>query len=221
VSADEDFYSKYYAVTTNQGATGILHKIAHRQLESNLHEKSFSKILEIGANDGEHFKFVKIDFDEYVMTDISYKQEKEKFVFKNRKVAKQYADVQKLPFKANSFQRVITSCVLHHVANPFQALEEIRRVCQPGGTVSIHLSADPSILYRALWRVGSERKLKKLNPGLDYRFMHAREHVGNCFSIEKILKSVFSEDRILRRRFPFPWSWNLNLHSTYQIKVRK
>jgi len=218
---DKDrFYSEFYSQTSSRGATGLLHKIAHSQLEKNLFDEKYRKILEVGANQEEHLPFVKIVFDRYIMTDISYPKIEQK-VENKRNVTKVYSDVQALDFKSKSFDRVIVSCVLHHVANPFVALKEIRRVCANNGTVSIHLSADPSLLYRILWHIGSLAKLKKQDSEMDFKLNHALEHTGNCFSLETMINSVFKGDKIRKKRFPFPITWNLNLHTTYQIKVSK
>jgi hypothetical protein len=45
-----------------------------------------------------------------------------------------YADVLKLPFKADTFDLVFAQALLEHVPDPFAAVEEIRRVTKPGGT---------------------------------------------------------------------------------------
>jgi phosphatidylethanolamine/phosphatidyl-N-methylethanolamine N-methyltransferase len=216
----EKFYSEFYSQTSTKGATGLLHKIAHSQLEKNLFNEKYSKILEVGANQEEHLPFIKSTFNKYIMTDISYPKMEQKI--ENREnVIKVYSDVQALDFEPASFDRVIVSCVLHHVANPFLALKEIRRVCANNGTVSIHLSADPSLLYRILWHIGSFAKLKKQDSEMDFKLNHALEHTGNCFSIETMINAVFSGDKIRKKRFPFPITWNLNLHTTYQIKISK
>ncbi|MBM6406078.1 methyltransferase domain-containing protein [Phycicoccus sp. CSK15P-2] len=45
-------------------------------------------------------------------------------------------DVHDLPFPDGSFDVVHAHQVLQHVADPVQALREMRRVCRPGGTVA-------------------------------------------------------------------------------------
>ncbi len=46
------------------------------------------------------------------------------------------ADVHALPFPDDSFDVVHAHQVLQHVADPVQALREMRRVCRPGGVVA-------------------------------------------------------------------------------------
>jgi SAM-dependent methyltransferase len=47
------------------------------------------------------------------------------------------ADVRALPFRAASFGAVRTDRVLQHVAEPERALDELIRVCRPGGRVVV------------------------------------------------------------------------------------
>ena len=46
-----------------------------------------------------------------------------------------YGDALKLPFRNDMFDLVFSQALLEHVANPFVAVEEMRRVTRPGGTV--------------------------------------------------------------------------------------
>jgi len=41
----------------------------------------------------------------------------------------------KLPFREGTFDLVFSQALLEHVPNPFLAVEEMRRVAKPGGTV--------------------------------------------------------------------------------------
>ena len=51
-------------------------------------------------------------------------------------VAFEVGDVHALPFADDSFDVVHAHQVLQHVADPVQALREMRRVCRPGGVVA-------------------------------------------------------------------------------------
>lgn len=57
-------------------------------------------------------------------------------------------DVMKLPFKKSSFNKIICSEVLEHLADDVGCLREFRRVLAPGGTLAITV---PSHNYPFLW----------------------------------------------------------------------
>lgn len=46
-----------------------------------------------------------------------------------------YGDALKLPFRSGAFDLVFSQALLEHVRNPFAAVEEMRRVTRPGGTL--------------------------------------------------------------------------------------
>lgn len=75
-------------------------------------------ILDCGSGDralGDP-RCIALDFEQYQLPDV-------------------YADVLKLPFPDNVFDLVFSQAVLEHVRDPFQAVEEMRRITKPGGTV--------------------------------------------------------------------------------------
>lgn len=49
----------------------------------------------------------------------------------------QVASAYKLPFEENLFDVVFAHQVLQHLANPVKALQEMQRVCKPGGFVAV------------------------------------------------------------------------------------
>lgn len=57
-------------------------------------------------------------------------------------------DVMHMPFKSNSFQKIICSEVLEHLPDDVAGLKEFKRVLKPGGTVAITV---PSHNYPFLW----------------------------------------------------------------------
>ena len=71
-----------------------------------------------------------------------------KFVSENPKISFEIVDVHKTPYTDNSFDRVIATCLLHHLDNPIIALQEIRRIVKTDGIVSISLPCDPGLAYR-------------------------------------------------------------------------
>ena len=154
------------------------------------------------------------------MTDIN-----PSLIFKNNSKSKKInieykvADVQSLPFKQNSFDRVIATCIMHHLSDFEKALLEIKRVVKYEGLVSIYLSCDPGIMNRLLRKLLIIPKARKLGFN-DYDLFIAREHRNHFQSLERMIKHVFKDQNIKQRYYPFRIkSWNLNAFCTFQIEV--
>lgn len=170
-------------------------------------------ILEIGAGRGEHFRFVKSDFQKYIMTDISNwgLKEVENIIGQDARVSFELHNIEKLGFCDNSFDRVICSCVLMHVDQPYDALTEMYRVVKPGGVISFYLACDPGMLLRLIRRIFITPKNNNLD--VPYSLLVALNHRNNGCSIIDMCKHVFKNDQIKFSYFPFHFrSWNLSTH---------
>ena len=100
----EDEYEKLFIT----GRNGLASKIMHRLLERKLDRTHFSRVLEIGANKGEHLPHVRHPFDEYIMSDIEDRIDQNQL---NERVSFSIQDVCNLQFPNNYFDRVIVTCV--------------------------------------------------------------------------------------------------------------
>ncbi len=67
------------------------------------------------------------------------------------------ADVFKLPFADNTFDLCYCRFLLTHLANPLGAIEEMRRVTKPGGTVVAH-----ELFQDAIWMVPPRPTFQKV-----------------------------------------------------------
>jgi phosphatidylethanolamine/phosphatidyl-N-methylethanolamine N-methyltransferase len=212
------FYEEVYPHLVSRGNQGRYHALTHRLLERGF-SKEFhvSKVLEVGAGSGEHLEFVNHSFDQYFLTDLRIV---EKLASQSEKVIAANADVSHLPFIDDEFDRVISTCLLHHVEDPLRALQEIARVTKPGGFVSIMIANDPGIFYRMARRFTSRRQIIKLG-FLEADLLHSLEHRNHFWSIDKMIEAVFREHEVSSKMWPFKFlnSWNLNLLTVYQIKI--
>ena len=214
---EEEFCNGIYSEVQAKGVTGWYVRKSHKALESSFSSAPNLDILEVGANLGEHLDFVDASFRKYVLTD--YRDTG--FISKDQKVVFKKADVHKLPFEDREFDRVISTCLLHHLDKPIDALFEMRRVVRPGGTVSISLPCDPGMLYRASKSIGPSREWKKQNLG-DPKYFHYTQHRNHYPALLAYIKEVFRNDDVSVKNWPLPiQSWNLNLFSVIQIEKKK
>jgi len=72
----------------------------------------------------------------------------------------QREDACNLSFPDKYFDRVLCSCVLHHVDSAESALTELRRVLDTNGKADVFLSCDPGFLFRLGRYFGPVREAK-------------------------------------------------------------
>lgn len=225
----QEKYQKYYAEIQYRGNTGKATNFYHRLLEKRFKNKFFRNVLEVGAGSGEHLKFVLHDFENYFLTDLilpnlSIQQNDlaSKLRTQNRNIHLEIQNVEKLTYDDSSFDRVISTCLLHHVQSPVKALQEMRRVTGNDGIISIYLPSDPGFLYRLSQFLVSTRSLKKYLTLPEIKYLRANEHRNHVASISGLISGVFANDRIEKDSFPkINFGWNTRLFQTYFIKVHK
>ena len=210
---EDRFYAGVYRATQDNGLSGWYIKKSHLSLEKLPVSKIKGRILEVGGNVGEHIKYVDNGFSSYTLTD--YRDTK--FSSSDNRVQFKVADVENLPFGDKSFDRVISTCLLHHLANPELALSEMRRVVKVGGVISILIPCDPGLLYRLAKRLGARRKWKDhgiRNP----EYFHYTQHRNHFPALHEYLLENYYADIVKWRTWPIPLrTWNLNLYFVYQI----
>lgn len=189
---------------------------ASRFLESSFKENSLERVLEIGGGSGEHLTHVKdIPTKLYASLDlreISIDPALLKIDEKLREVLKfDVGDVQALPYEDEYFDRVLGTCVLHHISDPLAALQEIKRVAKTGSEICFVLPTDPGLLNRMIKKFITFPRLRKLSeypPELFY----ALDHQNHIESLIQIFKYTFKEDQVSIRYSPFRFrTWNFNL----------
>lgn len=221
----EDFLSRWYGEHYDENAySGIASRVQalmHRSLERGYnHETIFARTLELGGNRGEHLSYVRHSYDTYLLTDLKIPLEGSRIEATPwGKVEFSMADAQNLPFENASFNRVVHSCLLHHVPQPEDALDEVRRVLVPGGTADLFLSGDPGLLFRMARGVGPARAARRRGLGEVKRLVDARDHVNHVGALRRLIQHVFREDSVQERRYPLGLpGWNLSLWHTFRIK---
>jgi ubiquinone/menaquinone biosynthesis C-methylase UbiE len=178
-----------------------------------------NKILEIGAGQGEFYEYINKDFQSYVMTDISDwgKNHILELGRKDPRIKFEQQDIEDIKYEENYFDRVIVSCVIAHVTEPFKALEEVRRVVKPGGVISIFVSTDPSILLSLARKAFTERKMSNLP--IPYKLLNSIQHRNTPTSILSMVDWIYKKDKVEKEYLPFKIkSWNLSTHLIINIK---
>jgi ubiquinone/menaquinone biosynthesis C-methylase UbiE len=117
---------------------GVLEKLFFTQRRKILWDKVEGEhLLEVGVGTGKNFPYyplnrqiTAIDFSEKML-----KQAKKKRRRNNFRIELELMDVQSLCYADNSFDTVIGTFVFCSVPLPMKGLQELYRVCKPGGQV--------------------------------------------------------------------------------------
>jgi phosphatidylethanolamine/phosphatidyl-N-methylethanolamine N-methyltransferase len=217
----EVYYKEFYSQMMGHDSTGLmsfLWKYPHKVMEKPFKSNSRLRILELGFGEGEHLKFVKSDFSEYLATDIDQVRLEKLSAKLPSKVSTQRVDASLLPFDEETFDRVIATCLIAHLQEPEKSLMEWRRVLKPGGSISIYVPCEPGFSLRLFRKLVTAPKAKKL--GFEgFNLYISRDHVNDAFRILNIAAETFRADRqkLVFRPFFLP-SWYLNLFCVIQVR---
>ena len=218
----ENYNDVYYT-----GSLGRFEKWTHRALEKQEFNSLYSVVVDIGGGDGQHIPYLRSDFEHYYILDVIDNSKKLNRNFENKnfdKIKFILGNAERLPFGDDTVDRIILTCILHHVDSPKKVLSECRRVLRPGGILSIYLPCDPGFLYRIIRHFAAHikyaRKTKRAISEIKY--LWAVEHKNHVLGLSVIIKNIFKNDTIIHRIYPFYFgSWNLNLFQIFQIKKLK
>ena len=225
----EEYYREsYQEILYKKGFLNFGINFFHKQVEKHWKNKNpFMRLLEIGIGNGEHFKFVeRFPSKEYYgidlrLPDVNLLQDS---INENMVDNFQFiqGDVQKMPFEDEYFDRVLCTCVLHHVDSPMLALEEIRRVVKKSGEISILLSTDPGLLNNLSRFLVTYSAIKR-NSLYSPKLIYALDHVNHITSLIEMIKFVFDSDELEFHYAPFSFlrSWNFNLTIIAKINIAK
>ena len=141
---DPIFFRKIYYSSFSKIVAGIF----HRFLEKN-RSGYYPITLELAATHGQHLDFVTHGYGTYILSD---------FVLNDTLIAKSKekinVSVMKLDVRdlsdltENGIDRVVVTCLLHHIEDVPPALQQMVRVLKPEtGVIDILLPNDPSFIW--------------------------------------------------------------------------
>jgi ubiquinone/menaquinone biosynthesis C-methylase UbiE len=130
-----EIYQSYLFEKDTQGI-GI--RYFERSLEKFWTTEIPEKVLEIGGGSGEHLRYLRyVPSKSYTSVDIrsKYVDAHTEKLSENllSKLEFILGDAQSLPFADSTFDRVFSTCLLHHVDDVLAVLLEAKRVTIPGG----------------------------------------------------------------------------------------
>ncbi|MFJ8581172.1 class I SAM-dependent methyltransferase [Micromonospora sp. NPDC093277] len=215
------WYEDHYSTTAATADGSLFERYLHRSMEAPYGpEVRYARVLEVGGNRGEHVPYVRHQFDEYLLTDLREPRPTER-VAADPRIRVAACDVSELPYPDGGFDRVIATCLLHHLPDPFAALREMRRVAAPGGTVTILLPTDPGVVYRLGKALTSGRAARRQGIADLYQVVTALDHRNHFPSLLAQVRHVFGTDGVAVSWRPFRVpGWHLNAFSVVHARVR-
>jgi ubiquinone/menaquinone biosynthesis C-methylase UbiE len=202
--SSQEWYEKHYSKINVSGNTeSFFHRKLHNLMEIDNVAQSGIRILEVGGNLGEHIPFVKDSWVEYVLTDIREPDLQIQSYLKSINVRFKVADVQKLQFESDYFDRVIATCLFHHIENPLSGFTEMLRVTKPGGKITILIPNDPGLFYTFIHKFTTLLRAKRAGMLQEAKLFHATEHRNHYCSLMTFAKYAFLDHSVKLRGYPF------------------
>jgi len=201
-SISDDFMKYWHEVLPKK--YGIVDEFNHRYVVKNA-PRNFSRTLEIGAGNGEHLNYEKLDVAQrsnYFAVDI-----RNNMIIELRK---KFPDVnsfvgdcqQRMDFEDAYFDRVLAIHVLEHLPDLPSAVKEMHRLCDKSrGVLSVVIPCEGSLAYTLARRISAQRIFEKRYKQ-SYKWFIEREHINLPHEIFEELSKYF--DVQAASYFPIP-----------------
>jgi len=203
----------------------LLEKERVKWVIKHLHPENTEKILDVGCGAGNilieinNSKLFGVDLSTYLIKKCKTKCSS----VINKIIHLTIADGQYLPFKTNSFDKVICSEVAEHVVSPITLLSEIARIIKPGGSAVFTIPNEALIV--------KIRKFLKVT-GL-FKFFFKNISLGNAkdkasyqnewhlhYFDKHTFKNVLSRYFTIMKKTYLPSKF-FTLHVIYNVRVKK
>jgi ubiquinone/menaquinone biosynthesis C-methylase UbiE len=153
------------------------------------------KVLEVGVGAGtDHVQFARAGalLSGIDLTEAAIEMVRKRLALEGLHSDLRRSDAEHLPFEDNTFDYVYSWGVLHHTPDTERAINEVYRVCKPGGTVCIMLYHRFSLIALKLWlqfglfRMRPFRSLKDL-------VYHHMESIGTKAYTKREVRRMFKQ----------------------------
>lgn len=223
----DEYYARHYAAVHGSGCLGGAATVLHRQIERpHGPTDDFPLTVEVGAGRFEHYPFVRHARSRYVATDIRIpvgNPTLDELSAGRHPAGLEFVkmDAMELSFATGSVDRIVASCLLIHLPDPYAAVREWQRVCRPDGVIDMLVPCDPGLVSRAFRRGVSQRIARQhgVDPA-EYALVNAIEHMSPFSRVLTLARAAVEPGRTLRvDYFPLPLlrSWNLNAFAIFRI----
>lgn len=180
------FFNKIYYT----GISKIVISKSHRLLEKN-RRNHFALTLELGATHGQHLEFVEHTFDQYILSDLVLNEDLINRIDTSKNISVIKLDAHDLScFKSNSIDRILMTCLLHHLSDVNLSLEQMLNILKPKtGVLDILLPNDPSLI----WNLGRiiltiPKVIMSGKSWSEYWEYVNQEHINSIQTILKIIQ---------------------------------
>src|SRR5215210_1179053 len=189
---------------TYDRSLGVVERVMLGQLRQAYGALLRGETLEVGVGSGLNIPFYSPDVTRAVGVDLSeemLRHARERAAQLDIPFTLMQADVEALPFPDASFDTVAISLALCTIPDPLQALQELGRVCRPGGRIVLleHVRSTARPLA-AVQRVLSPLNERAISCHLDRDTFGLARSLG--FSIDETHSRLFDSVRLVVARPP-------------------
>jgi SAM-dependent methyltransferase len=219
-AAISDDFMKYWHEVLPQ-RYGIVDRFNHKYAVKDA-PANFSRTLEIGAGNGEHLKYEKLNAEQkanYFAVDI-----RENMVAELRAQSPEVnaivGDCQGvMDFEDGYFDRILAIHVLEHLPNLPAAVREMHRLCdKERGVLSIVIPCEGSLAYSIARKISAQRVFEARYKQ-SYRWLIEREHINLPHEIFEELAPYFTATSSSYFPIPVPLEFcNLCIGMTFKPK---
>ena len=211
---------KFYSENQREGIGTKINDAGYRIMKNiDLENKT---VLEIGAGDIRHLKYMTSKPEEFIVADIDKSMmEFAEEILKQKDIKHKTVILErnsKLPIPDNSIDVIISFYSLEHLHPLDEYLKDMHRVLKPGGIMIGAIPAEGGLAW-GLGRVLTSRRWMNKYTNIDYDKIICWEHPNFADKVDHELKKIFIKDET--RFWPIPFLPLLDVNLIFKFKYKK